>query len=45
MSMFTKEELDEVLKRFGSRFKHIEPHVILILYAYFKMEALKEMKQ
>lgn len=45
MPMFTKEELDEVLKKFSMRFKHVEPHVILILYAYFKIEALKETKQ
>lgn len=36
MSLVTKEELEEVLKELGKDFKHIEPHVIILLYTYIK---------
>lgn len=32
----TKEEIEEVLKEVAPRFKHIEPHVIVLIYTYLK---------
>ena len=34
--LVTKKELEEVLKEVQPSFKHIEPHVILIIYTYIK---------
>ena len=44
MSLLTKEELEEVLKELAPKFKHIEPHVILLLYAYVKKKEIEKMK-
>ncbi|MBI5355550.1 MAG: hypothetical protein HZB68_03795 [Candidatus Aenigmarchaeota archaeon] len=41
MSLVTKEELEEVLKELGQEFKHIEPHVIILLYTYIKKKKLE----
>jgi hypothetical protein len=41
MSLVTKEEIEEVLKQLSSEFKHIEPHVIIILYTYIKKKKLE----
>ena len=42
MTMFTKEELRRVLNEVHPKFKHVEPHVILIMYAYYKIKELKK---
>lgn len=34
--LLTKEEMEEVLKELAPKFKHIEPHVILLVYAFIK---------
>ena len=44
MGMFTKEELENVLKETASKFKHIEPYVILLIYGYIKMKKLEKKK-
>ena len=44
MSLVTKEEIEEVLKELALDFKHIEPHVIILLYTYIKKKHVDEMK-
>jgi hypothetical protein len=44
MPLVTKEELEEVLKELEADFKHIEPHVIILLYTYIKKKELEKSK-
>ena len=38
----TKEEIEEVLKELAPDFKHIEPHIIILLYTYIKKKQLEK---
>ena len=44
MSIVTKEELEEVLKEVGPKFKHIEPHIIILLYTHLKKKDMEQRK-
>jgi len=37
----TKEELDELIKEVVPQFKHIEPHIIILLYVYIKKREMR----
>ena len=43
-SNVTKEELDEVLKEFAPKFKHIEPHIIAAMYVFIKRRESEKIK-
>ena len=45
MTTFTKEELDMVLKKFQPKYKHVEPHIILIIYGYLKMKEMEKLRR
>ncbi|MGQ0791285.1 MAG: hypothetical protein ACT4NJ_03565 [Nitrosopumilaceae archaeon] len=38
----TKEELEELIKEISPQFKHIEPHIIILLYVYIKKHELEK---